>query len=257
MTALRRAWTALQDSWVQTCGVGWTPRQIAVGYGFSVLFGVGVVLAAHLAGDGWTWWQAAVAGLLAWDLGGGVVGYNHPAMKRRSAAETSSLPVWHHNLQHIHPLVVVFLSSPAWLAGVASYWLVTFFVYVALLEVVPALGRRRLGPRGQRAAVVVEIGVAAALVGATWIAPDLPATARAWGVTTYLAMAVGTAVVTLVPTEFQRTTAVMCLAAVLVATPAAPAGFAWLVPVYLLKLLVGFAAREPAAPGPTAVRTAA
>ena len=68
----------LHDSWIQACGVGWTHGQIHIAYVFSILLAMGVLLAAYTGGLEWSWVQMTVAGLLAWDLFGGVIGYNHP-----------------------------------------------------------------------------------------------------------------------------------------------------------------------------------
>jgi hypothetical protein len=135
MSVARRPGGSLEKSWIQTCGVGWTSRQIAVGYTFSVLLALGVVAAAYLQGLGWSWVQGTAAGLLAWDLFGGMIGYNHPAMKRRSSEESGPLPAWHHNLQHIHPLILMFFADPLWLGGMTVYWFGTFLLYVTFLEV--------------------------------------------------------------------------------------------------------------------------
>jgi hypothetical protein len=247
MRMARRLWASLENSWIQTCGVGWTSRQIAVGYAFSVLLALGVVGAAYLQGLGWSWVQATVAGLVAWDLFGGAIGYSHLAMKRRSSREAGSLPVWHHNLQHIHPLILIFFADSLWLGAVAGYWFATFLLYVIFLEVQPATGRRRLGETGQRRVVGVEIAVALALVAASWSVSSVTPEARAYGIVVYAGMVAATAVLLRTPLAFQRTTAIIALAVVLVVVlvVAAPPGFAWLVPIYLIKLLVGYTAREP------------
>jgi hypothetical protein len=89
--------------------------------------------------------------------------------------------------------------------------------------------------------VGAEVAIALALVGASWLAPNVNPDARAYGIVVYAGMAAATAILLCTPMAFQRTTAVIALAVmlvvVLVVTP--PPGFAWLVPVYLLKLLVG------------------
>jgi MFS family permease len=236
----------LYDSWIQTCGVGWTPGQIIIGYVFSVLLALGVLLAAYAGGLGWSWVQIAAAALLAWDLFGGTIGYNHPAMKRRRLQETSDVPVWHHNLQHIHPLVLIFFNNPAWLLGVTLYWFATFFLYVEFLEIVPATGKRRLSVTAQKWVIGFEIAVALALIGASFVVADVPADYRLYGMVVYGGLVLATFILIHTPLPYQRTTAVISLVSLIVIglflSP--PAGFQWLLPVYFLKLLVGFTAKE-------------
>ena len=95
----------LLSSWTQTCGVGWTPRQITFAHATAIALTVAVLLAAYANDLDWSWLQYVVAALLARDLLLGVIGYSHSAIKRRRSQESGNLPVWHHNLQHIHPLI--------------------------------------------------------------------------------------------------------------------------------------------------------
>lgn len=236
----------LYDSWIQTCGVGWTPSQVFVGYLFSVLLALGVLLAAYVNGWGWSWVQIAAAALLAWDLFGGMIGYNHPAMKRRRLQEASDVPVWHNNLQHIHPLILIFFNNPAWLLGVTFYWFATFFLYVEFLEIVPATGRRRLSTTAQKWVIGFEIAVALALIGVSFVVAHVPADFRLYGMVVYGGLVLATFILIRTPLVFQRTTAAIALVSMIVIglylSP--PAGFQWLLPVYYLKLLVGFTAKE-------------
>jgi len=236
----------LYDSWLQTCGVGWTAGQVFAGYVFSILLAIGVLLAAYVSRLDWSWVQMAAASLLAWDLFGGAIGYNHPAMKRRRQQETSNLPVWHHNLQHIHPLVLIFFNNPIWLLGVTLYWFVTFFLYVELLEVVPTTGKRRLNETAQKWVVGFEIVVALAFIGLSFVVADVPADFRLYGAAVYGGLILSTFVLLRTPPSFQRTTGTIALTTMVVVGLflAPPAGFQWLLPVYFLKLLIGFTAIE-------------
>ncbi len=236
----------LYDSWIQTCGVGWTPGQIFVGYVFSVLLVFGVLLAAYIGGLDWSWVQIAATVLLAWDLFGGMLGYNHPAMKHRRLQETSDVPVWHHNLQHIHPLILIFFDNPAWLLGVTLYWFATFFLYVEFLEIVPATGKRRLSATAQKWVIGFEIVIALALIVASFVVADVPTDFRLYGTVVYGGLVFATFILIRTPLVFQRTTAMIGLVSMIVIglflSP--PAGFQWLLPVYFLKVLVGFTAKE-------------
>jgi len=237
----------LYNSWLQTCGVGWTAEQVFAGYVFSILLAGGVLLAAYVNRLDWSWVQIAAAGLLAWDLFGGAIGYNHPAMKRRRQ-EMSNLPVWHHNLQHIHPLVLIFFNNSIWLLGVTLYWFITFFLYVEFLEIVPATGKRRLDETAQKWVVGFEIVVALVLISLSFAIADVQAGFRLYGITVYSGLILSTFIIKRTPPVFQRTAGTMALAIMIMIglflSP--PAGFQWLLPVYFLKLLIGFTAKENA-----------
>ena len=236
----------LLKSWTQTCGVGWSPKQIAFAYATSIALTVVVLVAAYVNGLNWSWAQYVVAALLAWDLLLGVIGYSHPAIKRRRDRESSNLPVWHHNLQHIHPLILIYFDQPVLLLGIGAYWFVTFLLYVEYLEVVPATGRRRLGVTAQKWVVGIEAAVALGLIGMSFVVVDATASFQVYGVAVYGGLVVATAVLTRAPANFQRTIAVVALVTMTVVSLflSPPAGFEWLVPVFFLKLLVGFTARE-------------
>lgn len=237
----------LHSSWAQTCGVGWSPKQITFSYATSIALTSVVLVAAYANGLSWSWAQYVVAAFLAWDLLLGVIGYSHPAIKRRRDRESSNLPVWHHNLQHIHPLILIYFDQPSLLLAIGAYWFVTFLLYVEFLEVVPATGRRRLGVTAQKWVVGLEAAVSLGLVSMSFVVADVTASFQAFGVTVYGGLIVATAVLTRAPVDFQRTIAVVAVVTMTVVglflSP--PAGFEWLVPVYFLKLLAGFTAREP------------
>ena len=126
------------------------------------------------------------------------------------------------------------------------YWFVTFFLYVEFLEIVPATGKRRLSATAQKWVIGFEIVVALALIGASFLVADVPADFRLYGMVVYGGLVLATFVLIRAPLVFQRTTAVIALVSIIVIglyLPP-PAGFQWLLPVYLLKLLVGFTAKE-------------
>lgn len=234
------------NSWSQTCGVGWTPWQIIFAHATSVVLTIAVLYSAHANELNWSAVQYLVVALLAWDLLLGVIGYSHSAIKRRRSAESSNLPIWHHNLQHIHPLILIFFDHANLLFGVTAYWFVTFLLYVEFLEVVPATGRRRLSVTAQKWVVGVEVLIALSLVSLSFFVTGVNSNSQVFGITVYGGLIVATAALVHIPTEFQRTIAVVALVTmtVLGLYLSPPAGFDWLVPVYFLKLLVGFTAKE-------------
>ena len=234
------------NSWIQTCGVGWTHWQVFIAYVFSILFALGLLFFAKITGLEWSWIQMIVAGLIAWDLFGGVIGYNHIAIKRRSLKEGSRLPPLHHNLQHIHPLMLMFFNNEYWLLGITAYWFVTFFLYVEFLEIIPNTGQRRLGKKGQIVVIGFECLVAIFLVVASFFVSDIPTNFQVFGISTYIALCIFTLILIHIPLAFQRTTAIIEVVGIVFLGMALspPTGFQWVIPVYFLKLLVGFTAKE-------------
>ncbi|MCG8337555.1 MAG: hypothetical protein MJE63_23890 [Proteobacteria bacterium] len=236
----------LFNSWIQTCGIGWAKWQVFIAYTFSILFALGLLFYAKMFGLEWSWIQMAVAGLIAWDLFGGVIGYNHIAIKRRSSKETSQLPPLHHNLQHIHPLILMFFNNEYWLIGVTVYWFVTFILYVEFLEIIPSTGQRRLGKNGQKVVIGFECLVAVFLIVVSFFVSDIPTNFQVYGISIYIALCIFTLILINIPLTFQRTTAIIEVVGIVFLGMALspPAGFQWVIPVYFLKLLVGFTAKE-------------
>ena len=234
------------QSWIQACGEGWTHRQVLIAYAFSVLFAVGLLVYASMMGLGWSWIQMCAAGLIAWDLTGGVIGYNHHAIKRKSLKETSKLSPLHHNLQHIHPLILMFFNNESWLLGVTIYWFITFFLYVEFLEIKPATGQRRIGKNGQHVVIGFECAVALFLITSSFFVADIPTDFQVFGICVYSISCVLTLILMNTPLPFQRTTAIIQVVGMIflgmMLFP--PDGFQWVIPVYFLKLLVGFTAKE-------------
>ena len=215
-------------------------------HGTAIALTAAVLIAAYANDLDWSSAQYVVAALLAWDLLLGVIGYSHSAIARRRSQESSNLPVWHHNLQHIHPLILIYFDQPGLLLGVTAYWFVTFLLYVEFLEVIPATGRRRLSVTAQKRVIGIEVLVSLVLVGMSFGVADITASAQVFGVTVYGGLVIATAVLIHTPVNFQRTIAVIALVVMTVVSLflSPPAGFEWLVPVYFLKLLVGFTAKE-------------
>ncbi len=186
------------------------------------------------------------AGLMAWDLCGGVIGYNHIAIKIRSIKEHNVLPPLHHNFQHIHPLMLMFFNNDYWLLSVTLYWFLSFILYVEFLEINPSNGRRKFGERGQKLVIVFEISVAIFLMMISFFVTDIPADYQIFGMTVYAFLIVSTITLINIPLSFQRTIAIIEVVGIvflgMLLSP--PAGFQWLIPVYFLKLLVGFTAKE-------------
>ncbi len=234
------------ESWIQTCGTGWTHRQVLVAYLCSMFFAGGLLVYANVMRFDWSWIQMLAAGFIAWDLTGGIIGYNHQAIKRRNFHDTSILPPLHHNFQHIHPLMLMFFKNGPWLLGVTLYWFITFFLYVEFLEIIPATGRRRLGKAGQIVVIGFECAVALFLIISSFLVADVPTPFQIYGISVYGALCILTLILIHTSPPFQRTTAIIEVTGMIFIgmALAPPAGFQWLIPVYFLKLLLGFTAKE-------------
>jgi hypothetical protein len=78
------------------------------------------------------------------------------------------------------------------------------------------------------------------------VVADVPADFRLYGMVVYGGLVLATFILIRTPLVFQRTTAAIALVSMIVIglylSP--PVGFQWLLPVYYLKLLVGFTAKE-------------
>ena len=67
-------------------------NRVAVGYAFSFLFGIAVALYGRYVGSGWSGLQMiAIGGACMGVLCGGVIAYNHPAIKKRQLMEENNL----------------------------------------------------------------------------------------------------------------------------------------------------------------------
>ena len=238
--------TYFYESWIQITGQGWTKKQVAVGYAFSILFGMAVAFYGSYANLEWSGLQMIIIGLLAWDLGGGVIGYNHPAIKKRQVLEKGNIHYYHHNLQHIHPLILIFFNNSVVLTILVIYWAITFLVYVELLEISPQTGKRSIEGKGEVIVVGVEVAIAFVLIVLSFILPNVNAQLRLFGVLIYSLLPILTFLLLRVPITFQRTGSIMMVAAMVIVGMyvGIPNGFEWLIPIYYLKLLSGFTAKE-------------
>ncbi|MCP4136190.1 MAG: hypothetical protein GY754_34785 [bacterium] len=243
---LNKILTYFYDSWVRTTGKEWTGKQVLVSYIFSVLFAGAIVLYSFIANLHWSWIQILAAALISWDLGGGVLGYNHKAIKIRQAGEKSTLHFFHHNLQHIHPLMLIFFNNGPMLLGLSIYWFVSFFLYVEFLEINPETGKRKLSKSGEKIVIAFEIVLAAVLVTLSFVMNNVSPDHRTFGLIVYGALPVLTLILINIPVSFQRTFSMLLVVSMIAISMymPVPPGFSWLIPVYFLKLLTGFTAKE-------------
>jgi len=236
----------LYDSWIQTTGKGWTGKQVFFGYLFSIIFALAIVSYSFYANLRWSWIQILIVALLAWDLGGGVIGYNNKSIKIRQSQEKGKLHFFHHNLQHIHPLIIIFFNNPTILLGFTIYWFFTFFLYVEFLEINPETGKRKFSKRAEKLVIAVEIIVAIAIVAVSFAANNVSPECRTFGLVAYASLVFFTIILIKIPVPFQRTLSIAMVVTMVVVSMyiTIPAGFIWLYPVYFLKLLAGFTAKE-------------
>ena len=234
------------NSWIQTTGKGWTGKQVFVGYIFSIIFALAVVFYSFFANLHWTWIQIFAIALIAWDLGGGVLGYNHKSIKIRQSKEKSKLHFFHHNLQHIHPLILIFFNNDMILLGLTVYWFLTFLFYVELLEVNPDTATRRLLKKGEQLTIVFEVIVAVIIVVLSFLIDNVSAEFRTFGIITYGSLPILTIFLIYIPISFQRTISISMVMTMIIISMyiKIPNGFIWFYPVYYLKLLTGFTAKE-------------
>jgi|GEM_PF-2626165 len=242
--------TMIQDyfynTWIQTTGEGWTRRQVFAAYIYGLFFTAAVVAYPFVENLQWNWIQLTAMALVAWDLGTGVLGYNHRAIKVRQSGEEKRLHYFHHNLQHIHPLLLIFFQNEMILLALTVYWFVSFFMYVEFLETNPETGKRKLGERGEKIVIAFEVILAIVLVVLSFHVHNVPDNYRIFGIMVYGMMPVLTLILINLPVAFQRTSSIMMVASLVVVSMFMniPEGFGWVIPVYYLKLLAGFSARE-------------
>ena len=236
------------ETWVYITGrAEWTRKQVFIGYIYMLLFPLSVLGYACFAQLNWSWIQMLAAGLIAFDLSAGLIGYNHKSIKVRQAKEKGKLQYFHHNLQHIHPLVLIFFNNSQMLLGITIYWMLTSSAYVSLLTYNAKTGTRILGSKAkQMAAIVYEIVAAIVIVSLSFFAAEVSSEFQIYGITAYIALPFLTFILINVPIAAQRTLAMaMVMSMVMVSMYiGVPQGFIWLYPIYYLKLLAGFSARE-------------
>jgi len=201
-------------SWIQACGEGWTRKQVSASYVFSVLFAGSVILYSYVAGLGWSGIQIFAAAWMAWDLGGGLIGYSHGAIKWKTKAEKNNLHFYHHNFLHIHPLILIFFNHPPILLGLTLFHVIVFFFYVELMEVDRKTGRRKLGRKGEIAVVTVEMLIAIALILTSFLIEDNINHSEVFGIVIYCFMILTTLILVHIPVSFQRTASMMMVASI-------------------------------------------
>ena len=236
----------LYSAWIQTAGEGWTKKQVFVSYLFSAFFAGSVVTYSFVTNLNWSGIQLLTAAWIAWDLGGGVIGYNHKAIKRRTEKEESNLHFYHHNLLHIHPLLLIFFHNPIILLGLTLLHVIGFFAYVELLEVIPETGKRKMGKKGELRVIIAEAAIALTLIILSFLLKSIPHDFQVFGIANYCFLILFTPILMNIPVAFQRAGSIM-LALFMILLGMfihVPNGFEWFIPVYFLKLLTGYTAKE-------------
>lgn len=233
-------------SWIQTTGKGWTGKQVVTGYLFSLIFAFAIVFYSVFADLHWSSIQLLVTALIAWDLGGGVLGYNHRSIELRHSREKGKLHFFHHNLQHIHPLILIFFNNEKILVALTIYWFLTFLLYVEFLEINADTGKRKLSVKGERLIMAFEVIVAIAIIAISVFSDNVSEDFWIFGIVAYGSLPILTAIIIVCPIPFQRTISISLVVTMIVISMyiVIPNGFLWLYPVYFLKLLTGFTARE-------------
>lgn len=236
------------NNWVYITGkTGWTEKQILFGYLFIIFFALMAVYYPIYAQLEWTWIQLFAAGFIALDLSAGLVGYNHQSIKFRQAKEKGKLHYFHHNLQHLHPLILIFFHNETILLGLTIYWMFTSVAYVRFLTYNAETASRTLASNKQQLAVIIyELTIATAIISLSFFVDDVARDFQVFGITAYAALPILTFILINVPIGFQRTvsTTIVMFMIMMSMYNGVPDGFAWLYPIYFLKLLTGFTARE-------------
>jgi hypothetical protein len=201
--------------------------------------GAGVAFAfySELAGWGWSLTQQFAAGFLVFDLFGGAIAYNSNPSKVDRFGRSDFMDYLPHQTLHIHPIVAAFFYT-AWLPWVFGGFLVLFVLFIVFFEPEPAFGRGTV-----KVLTALLLVFALALIADSFV---VEGGAGLYGATVYLAMLLFSIVVFHLPVRAQSMVAasiviLMCLlnGAVL----SVPQGFDWLVPVFFVKLILGFMAR--------------
>jgi len=219
---------------------------VSISYLFSVLFAVSVVLYSFIANLNWSGIQIFAAAWLAWDFGGGVIGYSHKAIKQQVSKKQNNLHFFHHNLVHTHPLILIFFNNEPILFGLTIFSIVSFFLYVELLEVNPKTGIRKITEKGEKTVIIFEIIVATALVIVSFLVENIPYNFQLFGIVVYGSLIIFTIILINIPLSFQRTSSIMFVISMIIVGMfiSVPNGFEWFIPVYFLKLLAGYTAKE-------------
>ena len=201
--------------------------------------GAGVAFACYSEITGWRWslTQQIVAGFLVFDLVGGAIAYNSTPSKMDRFDRPNFMDYLPHQSVHIHPIIAAFFYTQ-WLPWVFGYYLILFVLFIVFFEPKPVVGQTAVN-----AITVLVFALSLALIAASFVVEE------GWGLyggTIYLSFLLFSIVVFLVPVRSQSMVAVslvilMCLLNGTVI--AAPPGFTWLIPVFFLKLTLGYMAR--------------
>lgn len=234
------------NSWIQTTGEGWTRNQVLYAYIFSIVFAIAVIAYSFWAKLNWNGIQIFAATWLAWDLGGGVIGYSHKAIKARNKKENSKLHFFHHNLLHIHPLIIIFFHNHNLLLGITIFSIISFFTYVEILEISPKTGKRKLSINGEKVFITFQVLIAISLIVLSFVVNEISNNYQYFGIITYGALILTTFIIIVSRVENQQIFSVMLVLVMILIGMFLdiPKGFEWLIPVYFLKLLVGYTARD-------------
>lgn len=201
--------------------------------------GAGVAFAfySELAGWGWSLTQQFAAGFLVFDLFGGAIAYNSDPSKVDRFDRSDFMDYLPHQALHIHPIIAAFFYT-AWLPWVFGGFLVVFVLFVVFFEPEPAIGRGAV-----KILTALLLAFALALIVASFV---VEGGSGLYGATVYLAMLLFSIVVFRLPVRAQSMVAasiviLMCL--LNGAMISVPPGFNWLVPVFFVKLILGYMAR--------------
>jgi len=226
------------EFWCGVAGPGWRAWEMWINMILALALGVGVALWAVLAGYGWTAFQLIAAGLVTWDITGGAIAYNTAYSKHARRDVHRLIELLPHNLIHIHPVIIGYFHSDL-LPWVFALWAVQFLFFVSLMEPAP-----RFSEKGVKVITTILLIVNVSVTAAAFF---IPGASGGYAALVYLGMLAGTLLIQASPFRLNRFSAaivftIICgLSGTIIA---APVGFAWFAPVFLLKLILGFSAIE-------------
>jgi len=226
------------EFWCGVAGPGWRAWEAWTNMILALVLGGGIALFAVLAGLDWTLFQLIAAGLVTWDITGGAIAYNTSYSKHSRRNVGRLIELLPHNLIHIHPVVIGFFYSDL-LPWVFALWAVQFLFFVSLMEPAP-----RFSEKGVKVITTILLIVNVSVTAAAFF---IPGASGGYAALVYLGMLAGTLLIQASPFRLNRFSAaivftIICgLSGTIIA---APVGFAWFAPVFLLKLILGFSAIE-------------
>lgn len=149
---------------------------------FASLVGVSLYVYLYLTHAlNWAWWQYSIAGLLAFDVIGGVVANSLNSCKRfyHTAAkpdEPQFMAFFKNHLAfsffHIHPLVVAFLFSASQYAY-GIFWYAFLLIGTVVVIKTPLYLKRPMAFLAITVAVLINIYVLSPVIGFEWLVPAL------------------------------------------------------------------------------------